>query len=62
MPEFFAVALLDQPLQISGARERKKVDRLSISFHVPNKDKKTDIPEGDGIKLGDIPIGKFSVS
>uniref|UniRef100_T1J8V0 Protein DEK n=1 Tax=Strigamia maritima TaxID=126957 RepID=T1J8V0_STRMM len=47
--------LLDLPLEVTGARERKKVERLALSFHKTSKDKKTEICEGKGTKLGDSP-------
>jgi hypothetical protein len=50
------VPLLDQPLQLSGTRERKKVQRFTEEFKSEPKDAVViEIPEGKGIALGDIP-------
>lgn len=51
-----AVPLLDQPLQLSGTRERKKVQRFTEEFKSEPKDAVViEIPEGKGTALGDIP-------
>ncbi|KAG0246709.1 hypothetical protein BG011_002359, partial [Mortierella polycephala] len=42
------------PLPVSGPRERKKVERYAVTV-VEKPEKKLVIPEGKGIKLGDIP-------
>lgn len=50
------VPLLDQPLQLSGTRERKKVQRFTEEFKSEPKDAIViEIPEGKGTALGDIP-------
>jgi hypothetical protein len=50
------VPLLDQPLQLSGTRERKKVQRFTEEFKSEPKDAVVvEIPEGKGTALGDIP-------
>ncbi|KAG8224618.1 hypothetical protein J437_LFUL005786 [Ladona fulva] len=50
------VPLLDQPLQISGTRDRKKVQRFTEEFKVlPRESPKNEIPEGRGTQLGEIP-------
>jgi Mrp family chromosome partitioning ATPase len=50
------VPLLDQPLQLSGTRERKKVQRFTEEFKSEPKDAIIiEIPEGKGTALGDIP-------
>ncbi|XP_071448526.1 protein DEK-like isoform X3 [Hetaerina americana] len=50
------VPLLDQPLQISGTRDRKKVQRFSEEFKtVIRETPKNEIPEGRGVQLGEIP-------
>jgi hypothetical protein len=50
------VPLLDQPLQLSGTRERKKVQRFTEEFKSEPKDAVViEIPEGRGTALGDIP-------
>jgi len=51
----FTVPLLDQPLQLSGTRERKKVQRFTEEFKSEPKDVVIEIPEGKGTALGDIP-------
>ena len=53
------VGLLERPVIIeSGKREKRKVERLEVSMNVTPKEKKFDIAEGSGEKLGDIPRGK----
>lgn len=57
----FQVGLLEQPVIIaSGKREKRKVERLSMTeaYNTPTQPKELDIPEGVGTKLGDIPRGK----
>ncbi|XP_049763065.1 protein DEK-like [Schistocerca nitens] len=49
------VPLLDQPLEISGARERKKVERFTEEFNEPKETKAIEIPKGKGTPLGEIP-------
>ncbi|XP_012939768.1 protein DEK [Aplysia californica] len=55
--------LLEQPLQVQGKRETKKVERLSASL-VPNRPekKKIQVEEGAGVKLGDIPYIENSLN
>lgn len=56
------VGLLEQPVIIeSGKREKKKVERLSMTeaYNTTNQPKEIDIPEGVGEKLGDIPRGNY---
>jgi len=48
------VGLLDRPVEVSGCRARKKVERLTISMTTPTE-KKKEFPEGRGKKLGDCP-------
>lgn len=43
-------------------REKKKVQRLELTPPSASKDKKLDIPEGSGEKLGDIPRIEFQLS
>lgn len=54
---FDLVALLDRPVEVTGCRARKKVERLEISFNAPKE--KQEIPEGKGKKLGDCPRSKY---
>ncbi|XP_013788278.1 protein DEK-like [Limulus polyphemus] len=54
------LGLFDQPLEISGSRERKKVQRLELAFAIPSKEK-PEIPEGKGQKLGDCPRIEFQL-
>lgn len=54
------LGLLDQPVEISGSRERKKVQRLEVSFTTPSKEKH-EIPEGNGEKLGDCPRIEYQI-
>ena len=55
------VGLLERPVVLTtGKREKKKVERLSMSINLPNADrKKVDIQEGAGTKLGDCPRSKY---
>lgn len=55
--------LLEQPVVLEEGlkREKKKVLRLEITSPTPSKDKKLDIPEGSGEKLGDIPRIEFQL-
>jgi hypothetical protein len=55
-----AVGLLEQPIElISGKREKKKVERLSMTLSLPSSEKKkVEIVEGKGTKLGDCPRGQ----
>lgn len=56
MLNLLIVPLLDQPLQLSGTRERKKVQRFTEEFKSEPKDAVViEIPEGRGTALGDIP-------
>ncbi|KAG8202004.1 hypothetical protein JTE90_010375 [Oedothorax gibbosus] len=48
------IGLLDRPVEVSGCRARKKVERLEVSFTGPSKEK-GQIPEGKGKKLGECP-------
>lgn len=57
---FSEVGLLEQPVIItSGKRTKRKVERLEISVSTP-RETKLDIPEGSGVKLGDILASKWS--
>lgn len=47
------VGLLDRPVEVSGCRARKKVERLEVSFSTPKE--KQEFVEGKGKKLGDCP-------
>lgn len=53
---------VERPVEIlTGKRERRKVDRLSANMltpATPAEKKKTLIPEGTGVKLGDCPASK----
>ena len=53
------MGLLERPVVIEEGRKRakKKVERLDVSVANTPKEKKTEIPEGDGTKLGEIPRG-----
>lgn len=48
------LGLLDLPLEVSGSRERKKVERLEMTYVTP-KEKKGEIGEGTGERLGEFP-------
>lgn len=50
------VPLLDQPLEMSGTRERKKVQRFTEEYKVEAKEIPVEIPEGKGIQLGNISL------
>lgn len=54
------LGLLDQPVEITGSRERKKVQRLEYSITTPSKEKH-EIPEGSGEKLGECPRIEFQI-
>ncbi|XP_063409142.1 protein DEK-like isoform X3 [Mytilus trossulus] len=59
------LGLLEQPVVIeSGKREKRKVERLSMTeaYNTPNQPKEVDIPEGVGEKLGDIPRVEFQIN
>jgi hypothetical protein len=56
---FFPVGLLERPVEVSGKRERKKTERLSMSGAFTPTDKKLEVPEGAGTKLGDLPRSEF---
>lgn len=48
---------------MTGKRERRKVERLSSNMltpATPGEKKKTQIPEGTGVKLQDCPISKLA--
>ena len=47
-----SVGLLDRPVEITGKRERKKVERLSIS--TPDIKKQATLPVGSGKRIGDL--------
>uniref|UniRef100_A0A1B6CRB1 DEK-C domain-containing protein n=1 Tax=Clastoptera arizonana TaxID=38151 RepID=A0A1B6CRB1_9HEMI len=47
--------LLDQPLEITGSRERKQVERFSVIKTENDEQKALIIPEGNGTPLGEIP-------
>ena len=47
------VALLDRPVEVTGCRARKKVERLEVSFSTTKE--KQELPEGKGKKLGECP-------
>ncbi|GJQ65992.1 putative DNA binding protein [Trypoxylus dichotomus] len=58
-----SVPLLDQPLEISGTRERKKVQRFNDNLPRDSKEPtKLEIPTGRGVALGDIPRIDASIS
>lgn len=50
-----SVPLLDQPLEVAGSRERKKVARLEYNTAGKDEKKPFEVPQGNGTKLGDIP-------
>lgn len=55
------VGLVERPVEImTGKRNRRKVERLSENMVAPvqTPDKKTAIPEGKGVKLGDCPASE----
>ena len=56
---FISAGLLERPVVIEGGRkrERKKTARLELNMPVSTSDKKIEIPEGAGTKLGEIPRG-----
>ncbi|XP_071043911.1 protein DEK isoform X2 [Parasteatoda tepidariorum] len=54
------MGLLDRPVEVTGCRARKQVERLEVSFALPTKDKQ--IPEGRGQKLGDCPRIEFQIA
>ncbi|KAE8748998.1 hypothetical protein FOCC_FOCC004165 [Frankliniella occidentalis] len=56
------VPLLDQPLEVSGSRERKKVARFEYSSTEKEDKKPFSVPEGKGTKLGEIPIIENAIS
>ncbi|GLV36382.1 Dek [Carabus blaptoides fortunei] len=62
------VPLLDQPLEQSGTRERKKVQRFNEDMTPESKEvwsltpAKVDIPSGSGSQLGNIPRIDASIS
>ncbi|GFT70313.1 protein DEK [Nephila pilipes] len=47
------MGLLDRPVEVTGCRARKQVERLEYSFNTPKE--KQEIQEGSGQKLGDCP-------
>lgn len=47
------MGLLDRPVEVTGCRARKQVERLEYSFNTPKE--KHEIQEGIGQKLGDCP-------
>lgn len=51
------VGLLDRPVEVSGCRARKKVERLEIGF--TPKERSQAIEEGAGKKLGECPRSKL---
>lgn len=57
------VPLLDQPLEKSGPRDRKKTQRFDEDYPTESKElTKTDIPDGSGTQLGEIPRIDASIS
>ncbi|XP_064626559.1 protein DEK-like [Lineus longissimus] len=56
------LGLLERPVEVSGKRERKKTERLSMSGTFTPTDKKLEVPEGSGMKLGDIPRVEHFIS
>jgi len=56
------VPLLDQPLEQSGTRERKKVQRFNEDLPADLKEGKADVPVGTGVQLGEIPRIDASIS
>ncbi|PVD23433.1 hypothetical protein C0Q70_16702 [Pomacea canaliculata] len=57
------LGLLERPVVLtSGKREKKKVERLSMSINMPSSEKKkVEIQEGAGTKLGDCPRIEFKL-
>ena len=55
MLRHFAVPLLDQPLQITGARDRRKTQRFTEELKAETKKAAEALPEGHGTPLGEIP-------
>ncbi|XP_071835949.1 protein DEK-like isoform X1 [Apostichopus japonicus] len=54
---------LDGPVEImTGKRERKKVERLSMQSPPEKEKEKFEIKEGRGIKLGDCPMVEFQLN
>ncbi|XP_035232868.1 protein DEK-like, partial [Stegodyphus dumicola] len=53
------VGLLDRPVEVTGCRARKKVERLEISFATSKE--KQEIPVGKGQKLGECPRIEFQI-
>lgn len=51
------MALLDRPVEVTGCRARKKVERLDVSFSLPKV--KQELPEGRGKKLGECPRSNY---
>ncbi|KAF8791408.1 Protein DEK like protein [Argiope bruennichi] len=47
------MGLLDRPVEVTGCRARKQVERLEVSFNAPKE--KQEFQEGKGQKLGDCP-------
>ncbi|GBN17024.1 Protein DEK [Araneus ventricosus] len=47
------MGLLDRPVEVTGCRARKQVERLEVSFSAPKE--KQEFQEGKGQKLGDCP-------
>lgn len=57
------VPLLDQPLEKSGPRERKKVQRFNEEFTAEQKEgAKVELSDGNGVSLGEIPRIDASIS
>ncbi|KAL1420732.1 hypothetical protein MTO96_004468 [Rhipicephalus appendiculatus] len=55
------LGLLDQPLELSGSRQRKKVERLDVSFRTASRERPP--PEqGKGTALGDCPRIEHNIS
>lgn len=54
--------LLDQPLEITGSRERKQVERFIPKETKTDSVKKIEIPDGKGKPLADIPRIQFQLN
>lgn len=57
-----STAILEQPLEVSGKRDKKKVERLQSQLSSPKEQIPLEIRAGPGVKLGDIPFIEFQLS
>ncbi|CAL1298535.1 unnamed protein product [Larinioides sclopetarius] len=53
------MGLLDRPVEVTGCRARKQVERLEVSFSAPKE--KQEFQEGKGQKLVDCPRIEFQI-